>query len=455
MTRINRKSIVYTAVVLVICCVSSHAWISPQSTSNPRRFHSLTATKTEEASTATFRETHHSALSYSFEELTKVLGGKGRAQSCWDCFRLGVDPIWFFGTTNDDAREDVGLLEEGTQEGWTRLQLQESMSGRRAVDGLGMKMVGFLNQRFGFIENEIATLSEITTSPDGTTKLLLQLVKDGLEVEAVIIPWSDRGKSTLCISSQVGCRQACTFCSTGRMGKLRSLSADEILAQMHWAKKACRIRSIYPIDNIVFMGMGEPADNCGPVVRAAQILVDPNLYQLAPRRVTISTVAPSPESFEALGESNVVLAWSVHASRDDLRRELVPTTQHSMEELRGGLIRTLQGRSKRLRTTMLEMTILDQINDSTEDALHLVDFCQPFLEQVKGLKLVVNLIPWNDIGATSGPAAAYRKPSMSRILAFQKVLVDHDILCYVRTTRGDEENAACGMLATKKRANEV
>jgi 23S rRNA (adenine2503-C2)-methyltransferase len=239
------------------------------------------------------------------------------------------------------------------------------------------------------------------------------------------------------------------------MGILRSLSADEILSQMYWANKACRVHSIYPIDNIVFMGMGEPADNSGAVVRAAQILADPNLYQVAPRRVTISTVAPSPEAFEELGQSNVVLAWSVHASRDEVRRELVPTTRHSMEELRDGLIRTLQGRTRSLRSTMLEICLLDQINDSTEDAMHLVEFCQPLLEQVKGIKLTVNLIPWNDIGTSFGPASAYQKPSASRVLAFQKVLVNHNILCYVRATRGDEENAACGMLATKKRPNEV
>jgi 23S rRNA (adenine2503-C2)-methyltransferase len=99
---------------------------------------------------------------------------------------------------------------------------------------------------------------------------------------------------------------------------------------------------------------------------------------------------------------------------------------------------------------MLEIVLLDNINDSEEDALHLVEFCKPLLDQVQGIKLVVNLIPWNDIGAQFGPASGYRKPSMSRVLAFQKILVDNSILCYVRTTRGDDESAACGMLATKK-----
>merc|ERR1711935_1138646 len=151
-------------------------------------------------------------------------------------------------------------------------------------------------------------MGQISISPDGTTKLLLQLVSDGLEVETVIIPWDDRGRSTICVSSQVGCRQGCTFCSTGRMGRLRSLTTAEILAQMYWANKIQRLIpvhekdfknpiKIYPIDNCVFMGMGEPADNIPAVVKAASMMADGNLFQLAPRRISISSVAPNPKVF--------------------------------------------------------------------------------------------------------------------------------------------------------------
>jgi len=210
----------------------------------------------------------------------------------------------------------------------------------------------------------------------------------------------------------------------------------------------------YPIDNCVFMGMGEPADNIPAVVKAASMMADGNLFQLAPRRITISTVAPTPEVFGQLAEAPVLLAWSVHCSRDEIRRQLVPTTRHRMEELRDGLLHTLSLRSKRLRNTMLEITMLDGINDSPDDAQHLADFCRPFYagpQAVKGIKLTVNLIPWNDISAAYGPASDYRPPTMERVRAFQKVLADNGILCYVRTTRGDEENAACGMLSTNKR----
>jgi 23S rRNA (adenine2503-C2)-methyltransferase len=346
------------------------------------------------------------------------------------------------------------LQEKGIRiDGWTRQRVDEHFSNtasRGSPNRLSQSTLRSLRLALGGgIETSLAKLSNITTSSDGTTKLLLQLQRDGLLVETVIIPWDVRQKSTICVSSQVGCRQACTFCSTGRMGLLRNLSAAEILSQLYWANKICRLQNMYPIDNCVFMGMGEPADNAEAVVQAANVMIDRRLFQLTPRRVTISTIAPTPQVFAQLGEAPVVLAWSVHTSRDDLRRQLVPTTKHTMVELREGLMTTLKKRSKSLRNIVLEVTLLDQINDTTEDAEHLAEFCRPLLEEIQGLKLVVNLIPWNNISATIGPALHYRKPKMERVLTYQKVLVDRGILTYVRTTRGDEEDAACGMLSTK------
>ena len=122
-----------------------------------------------------------------------------------------------------------------------------------------------------------------------------------------------------------------------------------------------------------------------------------------------------------------------------------------MVELRDGLIATLRQRTKRLRTTMLEIALLDGINDSTEDAYHLVEFCRPFYTEISSVKLTVNLIPWNDISVSHGPASLYRTPSIDRVRAYQKVLADNGILCFIRTTRGDEENSACGQLATSKK----
>jgi 23S rRNA (adenine2503-C2)-methyltransferase len=109
------------------------------------------------------------------------------------------------------------------------------------------------------IEESIATISQISRASDGTTKLLIKLLQDDLEVETVIIPWHETGRSTLCISSQVGCAQACRFCATGKMGRLRNLSSSEICAQVFLARKVCRVLELFPVDGVVFMGMGEPA----------------------------------------------------------------------------------------------------------------------------------------------------------------------------------------------------
>jgi len=250
-------------------------------------------------------------------------------------------------------------------------------------------------------------------------------------------------------SSQVGCRQGCTFCATGRMGRLRSLTSNEILAQVYFSRKVCRVLNIPPVDNVVFMGMGEPADNPQAVVRAANLLTDAHGFQMAKTRVTISTVGPSPDSFVTLGKAPVALAWSVHASEDSLRKQLVPTTKYSMVELRQGFIEAMLNRPKKLRTTMLEVALIDNVNDDAKDAEHLANFALEMVDQVPGMKLMVNLIPFNDIGHPT-----YRKPSMERVLNFQNVLTEKGIFCFVRTTRGDDESAACGQLATKKQKKE-
>lgn len=186
-----------------------------------------------------------SPIGIPFDQLSKKLGGKGRALSCWECYRNGVDPVWFFGPShNGKSQEPVAAPLKDS--GWLREQLTHK------GPELGGEAVSLIDH-MASPENDIAQLTCITESKDGTTKLLLKM-KDGLEVETVIIPWEDRKRSTLCISSQVGCRQGCTFCATGRMGIIRSLSAAEIVAQMYYANKICRIRKIHTIDNIVFMG---------------------------------------------------------------------------------------------------------------------------------------------------------------------------------------------------------
>ncbi len=295
---------------------------------------------------------------------------------------------------------------------------------------------------------------------------------------------SSKGRTTVCISSQVGCRQGCTFCATGKMGKLRSLTTDEILVQMFFAQKVVRLSNtgnkeqllssvvdetatgggsgdgddakrriavtpLPPITNVVFMGMGEPADNALSVRGAINILTRNELFHLSATRVTVSTVAPTPKAFYEFQDCRCVLAWSVHAVRDDLRKMLVPTTKYSMVELRQGFIDTLKQRS--LRTAMIEIALIDEVNDSMREADELADFVGEITSQVPGCNIVCNLIPYNDIGGGGTVSSLFRKPSMERVMAFQKRLQELGVYAHVRGTRGDDESAACGQLATSRK----
>ncbi len=229
------------------------------------------------------------------------------------------------------------------------------------------------------------------------------------------------------------------------MGKLRSLTADEIVAQMFYANKLCRHEGLPTISNVVFMGMGEPADNAQNVARAAKVLTTRKFFSLAANKVTISTVAPTPECFMEFAQSPCVLAWSVHAVRDDLRKKLVPTTKYSMVELRQGLIDALLTRPLNARTCMLEVALMRGVNDRIEQADDLVEFVRGMMDQVPGIKPHVNLIPFNDIGQS-----LYQKPLPEDVSAFQKHLQSKGVYTHVRATRGDDKTSACGQLATTK-----
>ena len=410
-----------------------------------------------------------SPLSMTLPELTKNIGGKGKAQSSWDCFRVGIDPLLFYNPSYpEDALDNCFNFdhqmtgETGTEvqkdheENYksTREVIQEFLPSRRQTQSMGNKALKALARNYPSplgIEPSIGSLNQITRSSDGTTKLLLKLSNTDHFIETVIIPHPEWNKSTLCISSQVGCAQGCVFCATGKMGKLASLTTDQILIQLYYANKICRVTEDLPqIDNIVFMGMGDAADNLDSVRKAVDVMTDRSCFALAPSKITISTVGPSPEAFIELAKADAVLAWSVHAARDDLRKKLVPTTKYSMEELKDGVVHALTDRSKRLRNLMLEITLIDGINDGVQEAEELSAFAQDLMDRVPGMKLMVNLIPFNDIGYKQ-----YQRASDESVAMFQKVLVENGIKAYIRTTRGDEESSACGQLATKKRRKSV
>lgn len=376
------------------------------------------------------------ALSMQIDELAEILGGRGRAQIVWDCYSIGIEPTHFHGDAiqlgYDDFESIYGMLPS------------QRRSQRLGAEALS-KLRNLYSKQGGKVEGGVASLSYISRASDSTTKLLLRL-SDGLEIETVIIPWNGQ-RSTLCMSTQVGCRQGCKFCATGRMGRVRNLTTDEILAQMFFAKKICRLEGLPDVSNIVFMGMGESADNAENVIKATEILTTRELFQLAAAKVTVSTVGPSPDAFKMFAKAPCVIAWSVHAANDQLRRKLVPTTKYSMVELRQGLIDALLERpANYLRTVMLEVALMKGVNDSLQEADELAEFARVITDSVPGCKLMVNLIPFNDIGNTE-----FQRPDAQDVEAFQKRLQERGVYAHIRTTRGDDKTAACGQLSTSRR----
>jgi 23S rRNA (adenine2503-C2)-methyltransferase len=259
------------------------------------------------------------------------------------------------------------------------------------------------------------------------------------------------GRTTLCLSTQVGCGHGCVFCATGRMGLKRNLSADEILAQVVLARQSAAPAHLPPVRNLVLMGMGEPADNLDAVREALRTLTDPRGFGFARSKVMVSTIGPTSAAFDELGRMDAVLAWSLHAAEDGLRRRLVPRARHSTADLRAALIAALARRKPALRVLMIEVTLIHGLNDRPEDADALAEFLAPFAPlYARFPKVCVDLIPMNSAAGGSG----LRRSPPERVLAFQQRLRARGVFCTVRATRGDDVAAACGQLATRAPAHQ-
>lgn len=280
---------------------------------------------------------------------------------------------------------------------------------------------------------------------DGTRKWLLEV--DGHNaIEMVFIPESNRG--TLCISSQVGCALACTFCMTAKQGFNRNLTSDEIIGQMWLAQHLLRQAGWgeNPITNVVFMGMGEPLLNVNQVFPAAEILMDDWAYGLSKRRVTISTSGIVPAMDMMSERLDISLAVSLHAANNSLRDVLVPVNQkYPLAELMGACRRYLQRYPK--RHVLFEYVMLDGVNDSISHARDVITLLQ-------GISAKVNLIPFNPF-----PDTDYQTSPFERVLAFQQRLMKAGLQTNIRKTRGEDIDAACGQLAgdvadrTKRKAS--
>ncbi len=266
-------------------------------------------------------------------------------------------------------------------------------------------------------------------SADGTRKALLEAA-DGAVVESVLIP--DEGRTTLCISTQVGCPLACSFCATGAMGFTRNLTTAEIVDQV------CRMREALGegerITNVVFMGMGEPLLNLPAVLRAIRILLHPRAFDLAGRRITVSTAGLVPQIRPLLEGAPVNLAVSLHAATDALRDELVPLNRRFPLAALLGELRAIEAISAR-RPVFFEYTLLEGVNDAPDDAERL-------LALLRGLPSKVNVIPVNP-----HPGSRYRTPGSEVTDRFLGILARGGMTVTLRRSRGADIAAACGQLA--------
>lgn len=272
-------------------------------------------------------------------------------------------------------------------------------------------------------------------SVDGTIKWAMQVGDQ--QVETVYIPEADR--ATLCVSSQVGCALACTFCSTAQQGFNRNLTVSEIIGQVWRASKIIGnfgVTGVRPITNVVMMGMGEPLLNVANVVPAMEIMLDDFAYGLSKRRVTLSTSGVVPALDNLSKMIDVALAISLHAPNDELRDEIVPINKkYNIKMLIDSVNRYLSVSNANHGKVTIEYVMLDHVNDSTEHAHQLA-------EVLKNTPCKINLIPWNPF-----PEAPYAKSSNTRIDRFQKTLMEYGFTVIVRKTRGDDIDAACGQLA--------
>jgi 23S rRNA (adenine2503-C2)-methyltransferase len=274
-------------------------------------------------------------------------------------------------------------------------------------------------------------------SYDGTRKFLFEL-EDGHTIESVLIPDEDR--QTLCISSQVGCQQACRFCLTGSGGFTRNLKAYEIVDQVEEISRILDQEKGRGITNIVLMGMGEPLANFDEVIKALKLITSETGLGFSPRRVTISTDGLVPE-IEKLGKSGVKvnLAVSLNATTDEVRDGIMPVNKrYPIRELLAACRRfPLEPR----RRITFEYVMLKGLNDSQEDALRLTQL-------LRGIRCKLNLIPFNPF-----PGSKFERPDDAVVRRFQKILLDHHFTAPVRESRGRDISAACGQLREKSAAN--
>lgn len=276
---------------------------------------------------------------------------------------------------------------------------------------------------------------------DGSTKMLLTL-GDGERIETVVMPESRR--ITACVSSQVGCRQGCVFCHTARMGLKRNLTAAEIVAQILFANRWIKenpdaLSHFFPnhpqpyISNVVFMGMGEPLDNVDAIIEALGIITDDLGLRIPIRRISVST-SGHVEGLLALHHArpDIRFAISLHGTSDSERSRIMPINRKwPLSELFNALRYINEDQDHHL---LIQYTLIKGLNDSPEHARRLAELLQ-------GLRVKINLIPFNEFGQSR-----FAAPDADVVTTFRDILHHSDFRVMVRYSKGQDISAACGLL---------
>jgi 23S rRNA (adenine2503-C2)-methyltransferase len=341
------------------------------------------------------------------------------------------------GQTQNEIREFMAALDEKP---FRAQQLYDAVYRRRITDFDAMTDLPKTLRRI-LHDHAVVTRTRVDSeflSSDGTRRFLLKLA-DESEVESVFMP--EERRDTICISSQVGCPLACTFCMTGVLGLKRNMTAGEIVSQI-----VVVLNRVYGEGaevphrtNIVMMGMGEPLLNYDQVIKAVRLLLDQRGLAIAPRGITLSTAGVVPRIYD-LGREEIRprLAISLTATNDELRNNLFPINRkYPLAELMEACRQYPLGERERLT---FEYVMLDGVNDTDAHARELVRL-------LSGIRAKVNLIPHNP-----APELPYAASPMDRIIAFQRILTERGLPSFIRRPRGQDISAACGQLAARHQA---
>lgn len=347
----------------------------------------------------------------------------------WSCSEPG--PLALPGLTSGQAvAEARARLERGA--GKARLIYRRALCEGRfepEAAGLGPSAAAAFRSRFAFDLPSVVRVVE-EDGPQGATAKAVLRTRDGLEHECVSIPMG-RGRQTLCVSSQVGCKMGCRFCETARMGLLRHLSAAEIVGQVLVARHVLG----WPVRNVVFMGMGEALDNFDGLAQTLAVLTDSGGLAMAQERITVCTVGhvDGIRRLATLGYKRLNLSVSLNAARDDLRREIMPVARrYPLSELQEALAAF---RPRRNFALGVNYCLMPGLNDAREDARLVADFCRPLQ------RVLVNVIPYNP-----GSEALTRAPTEDEVNRFIAWLRDEGLPVRRRVTKGRSVMAACGQL---------